>query len=258
VVVAVVLGINRRLGGLRRLGGTALLRLSVAGIVIALNWGAYIWGVNSGQVVQTSLGYFINPLVTVALSVVVLRETLRPVQWAALGLGLFAVGVLTVDYGHPPWLALLLACSFGFYGLIKSQVRATPPEGLFVEAAVMTLPALGVLVALAVMGQATWIGSQAGPGHLALLAAAGPVTAVPLLLFAAAARSLPLSTVGMLQYLAPTIQFLIGVLVRHEPMPPARLAGFALVWLALAVLTADALRHRRKRGRAALPVVTPA
>ena len=247
LVVGVVLSLNRRLGGLLRLGRKALLRLGVAGVVITVNWGAYIWGVNSAQVVQTSLGYFINPLVTVALSVVLLRERLRPVQLCALGLGLVAVAVLTWDYGQPPWLALLLACSFGFYGLIKNQVGVSAPEGLFVEAAVMTIPAMAVLGVLASSGQATWVGADANVGHLLLLAAAGPVTAVPLLFFAGAAGRLPLSTVGMLQYLAPTMQFLIGVLVRHEPLPAARLAGFVLVWTALAVLTAEAIHFRRHR-----------
>ena len=161
------------------------------------------------------------------------------------GLGAVAVGILSFDYGRLPWLALLLAISFGTYGFIKKGTSASAPEGLFVEAAALTIPALVVLAVLATSGGATWIGPDATPGHLLLLAAAGPVTAIPLLFFAGAARRLPLSTLGLLQYLAPVLQFAIGVLIRHEPMPPARLGGFALVWIALAILTVDAFRHRR-------------
>jgi chloramphenicol-sensitive protein RarD len=245
VVVALLLAIRRELRSMRRLDRGTLLRLCLAGIIIAVNWGAYIWGVNNGHVVETSLGYFINPLISVALGVVLLRERLRTMQWAAVALGALAVVILSVDYGRPPWLALLLAVSFGTYGLIKKHTRATAPEGLLVEAAVLTLPALVVLGVLAGTGGATWVGSSATPGHLLLLAAAGPATAIPLLFFAAAATRLPLSTLGLLQYLAPLMQFAIGVLVRREPLPPALLGGFALVWLALAVLTVDALRHRR-------------
>jgi chloramphenicol-sensitive protein RarD len=244
VVVALLLAVRRELRLLRRIDRATVLRLCLAGVIIAVNWGAYIWGVNNGHVVETSLGYFINPLITVALGVVVLRERLRPTQWTAVGLGAVAVVILSVDYGRPPWLALFLAVSFATYGLIKKSVRATAPEGLLIEAAVLTVPALAVLGVLAGTGGATWVGSAATPTHLLLLAAAGPATAVPLLFFAAAAKRLPLTTIGLLQYLAPLMQFAIGVLVRHEPTPPALLGGFALVWLALAILTVDALRHR--------------
>ena len=246
VVVALLLMVRRELGAVRRIDRDTVLRLCLAGVIIAVNWGAYIWGVNNGHVVETSLGYFINPLITVALGVVVLHEKLRRMQWVAVSLGAMAVVVLSVDYGRPPWLALLLAISFGTYGLIKKRIRATAPEGLLVEATVLTAPALAVLAVLAITGGATWVGSAANPGHLLLLAAAGPATAIPLLFFAAAATRLPLSTLGLLQYLAPLMQFAIGVLVRHEPMPPALLGGFALVWLALAILTVDALRHRHR------------
>ncbi len=247
IAVGVVLAVTGHLAHLRLLSRGAVIRLAIAGAVIAINWGAYIWGVNHEQVVQTSLGYFINPIVTVGLGVIVLGERLRRVQWVALGLGVLAVAVLTVNYGQPPWLALLLAFSFGTYGLLKNRVAVAPPEGLFIEAAVMTVPALAALGILAAVGQATWIGPAATPAHWALLAASGPVTAIPLLFFAGAANRLPLSTLGLLQYLAPVMQFLIGVGVRHEPMPPARLLGFGLVWVALAVLTTDALHHRRTR-----------
>jgi chloramphenicol-sensitive protein RarD len=244
-VVAILLAARKQLRGLRRLDRRTLSRLCIAGALIAVNWGAYIWGVNNAHVVETSLGYFINPLITISLGVLVLRERLRGAQWVAVALGAVAVGVLTVDYGRLPWLALLLAISFGTYGFIKKGTRATAPEGLFGEAAALTLPALAVLAVLAASGSATWVGHDATAGHLLLLAAAGPVTAVPLLFFAGAATRLPLSTLGLLQYLAPVIQFAIGVLIRREPMPPARLGGFALVWIALAILTLDAFRHRR-------------
>jgi chloramphenicol-sensitive protein RarD len=246
VVVALLLALRHELRAARAMDGDTLARLCIAGTIIAINWGAYIWGVNNGHVVETSLGYFINPLITVTLGVLLLHERLRAVQWAAVALGAVAVLVLSVDYGRPPWLALLLAVSFGTYGLIKKGVRASPPEGLLIEAAALTVPAMVVLAVLAAAGTATWVGAAASPGHLLLLATAGPVTAVPLLFFAGAATRLPLTTLGLLQYLAPVMQFAIGVMVRHEPMPPARLGGFALVWLALAILTVDALRQRRQ------------
>ncbi|PZR81923.1 MAG: EamA family transporter RarD [Candidatus Aeolococcus gillhamiae] len=246
VVVALLLAVRRELRGLRRLDRGTLLRLCLAGVIVAVNWGAYIWGVNNGHVVETSLGYFINPLLTVALGVILLHERLRRLQWAAVALGAVAVLILSVDYGRPPWLALFLAFSFAAYGLIKKRIRASAPEGLFIEAAALTVPALIVLGVLAGTGGATWVGPAATPGHLLLLIAAGPATAIPLLFFAAAATRLPLSTLGLLQYVTPVMQFAIGVLVRHEPLPPALLGGFALVWLALALLTMDAARHRTR------------
>ncbi|HEX4580117.1 MAG TPA: EamA family transporter RarD [Candidatus Dormibacteraeota bacterium] len=245
LVVAVILILRGQLRAMRAMDGAAVLRLCIAGVIVAVNWGGYIWGVNNGHVVETSLGYFINPLITVALGVLILHERLRRVQWAAVALGCVAVLVLSVDYGHPPWLALLLAISFGTYGLIKKGIGVSAPQGLLVEAAALAVPALAVLAFLAAQGSATWVGRAATPGHLLLLAVAGPATAVPLLFFAGAATRLPLSTLGLLQYLAPVMQFAIGVLVRGEPLPLARLAGFSLVWLALAILTTDALRHRR-------------
>ncbi len=244
VVVTLVLVVRRELHAVRRMDRGTVLRLCLAGTIIAVNWGGYIWGVNNGHVVESSLGYFINPLITVALGVLLLRERLRRMQWAAVALGVIAVVVLSVDYARPPWLALVLAFSFATYGLIKKRIRATAPEGLLVEAGVLALPALAVLGILAETGGATWVGRSATPGHLLLLVAAGPATAIPLLFFAAAATRLALSTLGLLQYLAPLMQFAIGVAIRHEPMPPALLSGFALVWLALVILTADALHHR--------------
>ncbi|RBY83430.1 EamA family transporter RarD [Blastococcus sp. TF02A-30] len=230
-----------------------VLVLAGAAVLIAANWLIFVYGVNSGHVVETSLGYFINPLVSVLLGVVVFAERLRPLQWLAVAIAAVAVGVLTVDYGRPPWIALSLAATFGLYGLMKKVVRVEAAPGLFVETALVSLPAVAVLAFLQADGSATF-GAE-GAGHVALLLSSGVATAVPLLLFAAAARRIPLSTVGLLQYLTPLMQLAIGVFVYDEPMPPARLAGFAIVWLALAVFTADSLRHAR--GLARRPVTEP-
>jgi len=250
LVVAVILVARNELRGVRSMDRATLLRLCLASIAIAANWGVYIWGVNNGHVIETSLGYFINPLVTIGLGVVILHERLRPVQWAAVALGALAVTVVSVDYGRPPWLSLILACSFGTYGFIKKGVRASAPEGLFIEGGALIVPALVLLIALALTGNATWVGHDATAGHLVLLISAGPVTALPLLLFAGAATRLPLSTMGLLQYLTPVLQFAIGVLVLREPTSLALLCGFALVWIALAILAVDGVRHRNQMPRA--------
>lgn len=251
VVVVGLIAVRRRLGGLR-----GVLRdrrrvglLLVAAVVIALNWYAYIYGVNSGRVVETSLGYFINPLVTVLLGVVVLRERLRALQWVAVGVAGLAVAVLTLDYGRPPWIALVLAASFGTYGLIKKTTAVGPAEGLAVESGALVVPALGYLIWLETTGDAVF--GHAGLGNALLLVIAGVVTSVPLLLFAGAARRVPLVTLGLLQYLAPTLQFLIGVLVLGEAMPAVRWIGFGLVWVGLALFSADQIAAQRTRRREA-------
>ncbi|XUL88695.1 EamA family transporter RarD [Streptomyces galilaeus] len=226
--------------------------VAIAAGFITVNWGVYIWAVNSGHVVEASLGYFINPLVTIAIGVLLLKERLRPVQWAAVGVGLAAVIVLTVGYGQPPWISLCLAFSFATYGLVKKKVNLGGIESLAAETAIQFLPALGYLLWLGAHGDATF--AQEGVGHAALLASTGVVTALPLVCFGAAAIRVPLSTLGLLQYLAPVFQFLLGILYFHESMPPARWAGFALVWLALVLLTTDAWRTSR-RGRAAAAAV---
>ncbi|MCI4063789.1 EamA family transporter RarD [Micromonospora sp. R77] len=252
--VALLLAALRNFGFLRALAHRPRTLAGIVGAaaLIAVNWGVYIYGVNSDRVVETALGYFINPLVSVLLGVFVLRERLRPAQWAALGVGALAVAVLTVDYGRLPWLALTLAVSFAGYGLVKKRLGLPAAEGLFVESAVLALPALAYLGWLVRRGESTF--GHVSAGHTTLLVLAGAATAVPLLLFAGAANRLPLSAVGMLQYLTPTLQLGCGVLIFHEPMPPARLAGFALVWAALIVFTVDALRqagHARAEARAA-------
>ncbi|WP_052411607.1 EamA family transporter RarD [Streptomyces sp. NRRL S-118] len=251
-VVGIALLALRRWGWIRELlrQPRKLGLIAVAAAVITVNWGLYIWSVNTGHVVESSLGYFINPLVTIALGVLLLKERLRPAQWAAVGTGFVAVVVLTLGYGRPPWISLTLACSFAVYGLVKKKVNLGGLESLAAETAIQFLPALGYLLWLGSQGSATF-GTQ-GPGHAALLAATGVVTATPLVCFGAAAIRVPLSTLGLLQYLAPMFQFGLGILYFHEAMPPERWAGFSLVWLALSVLTWDALRtSRRTRAEAA-------
>ena len=208
-----------------------------AGILIAVNWTVYVYASTTGFIVEAALGYFINPIVTVALGVLVLRERLRPWQWIAVGISVVAVLVLAIGYGQPPWIALTLALSFGVYGLLKNRMgpRVTAVAGLTLETAWLTPLAVVVLALLASAGALTM--GREGLGHAALLGLAGVVTAVPLLLFAAAARRLPLTVMGFIQYLAPLLQFAFGVAVMGEPMPPERWLGFALVWLALVVLT---------------------
>lgn len=228
----------------KRLGLVAL-----AATVITVNWGFYIWSVNAGHVVEASLGYFINPLVSIALGVLLLGERLRPAQWAAVGTGVAAVLVLAIGYGRPPWISLILAFSFGSYGLVKKKVNMSGLESLAAETAIQFLPALGYLLWLAAQGHSTF--TTEGAGHATLLASTGLVTAIPLVCFGAAAIRVPLSTLGLLQYLAPVFQFLLGIVYFHEAMPAERWAGFALVWVALIALTWDALRTARK-GRVAL------
>ncbi|MEV0096561.1 EamA family transporter RarD [Streptomyces sp. NPDC050738] len=249
-VVAIALLVMRRwawIGALirqpKRLG-----LITVAAIVISVNWGVYIWAVNSGHVVEASLGYFINPLVTIAMGVLLLGERLRRAQWVAVATGVAAVLVLAIGYGQPPWISLILAFSFATYGLVKKKVNLGGIESLAAETAVQFLPALGYLVFIGASGDSTF----STPAHGALLASTGLVTAIPLVCFGAAAIRVPLSTIGLLQFLTPVFQFGLGILYFHEAMPPERWAGFALVWLALTVLTWDALRNaHRNRAQAA-------
>jgi chloramphenicol-sensitive protein RarD len=258
VFVGMLLTVVRRWSHVRAIvtDGRRLLILTGAAVLVGANWLVFVYGVNSGHVVETSLGYFINPLLSVLLGVFVFSERLRPLQWTAVGIAVLAVAVLTVDYGRPPWIALVLALTFGVYGLLKKIVRVEAAPGLFVETALLALPAAGVLAVLHESGTGTF--GNAGSGHVLLLISSGIATSVPLLLFAAAARRIPLSTVGLLQYLTPSMQLVIGVFVYGEPMPPARLVGFAIVWVALAVFTADMLRHARANSRRAAVATAPA
>ncbi|MGY6499006.1 MAG: EamA family transporter RarD [Microcella sp.] len=237
---------NRRLLGLS----------AVTAVLIGINWHVYLYGSLNGFIVEAALGYFINPLVSIALGVIVLRERLRPVQWVAVGISVLAVVVLTVGYGRLPWIALVLAFSFGFYGFVKNRMgkRVTAVAGLTLESAWLVPLAVAELLVIAVFFDGLTMGRE-GVTHAVLLGFAGVVTAVPLLLFASAARRLPLTVLGFFQYFAPILQFLFGVFIMLEPMPPERWIGFALVWLALVVLTADAVHQRRRalRRRSAEP-----
>ncbi len=221
-----------------------LLLITVAAVVISVNWGGYIWGVSNGRVVETSLGYFINPLVTVLMGVLVLGEGLRRLQWAAVGIACVAVVVLAVDYGRPPWVALLLAFSFGTYGLAKKQASVGAVESITFETVVLAPVAAAYIAWLTVSGQSSF-GSH-GIGHALLFTTTGIVTAIPLMLFGAAAIRVSMVSLGLLQYLAPTIQFALGILVFDEDMPASRWVGFGLVWVALAMFTVEALNHRRQ------------
>lgn len=254
VFCALVLTVTRSWRGL-----AAVLRaprtmglVTLAAVLLAVNWLTFVFGTLTGHVVDAALGYFINPIVTVALAVLVLRERLRRLQWVALGFGASAVLVITIGYGRLPWIALTLAVSFGVYGLLKNRVgrSVAAAPGLAAETLVLAPAATAYLVWLHVAGDGTFGG--AGVGHALALAGTGVATALPLLLFGEAARRLPLSVVGMLQYLAPMLQFAIGVLVLHETMPPARWWGFGLVWVALVLLTVDGIRTGRA-GRLRVP-----
>ena len=238
---------------------TALLRdrrvvliMGAAGALIFVNWLTYVFATLSGQVVEAALGYFINPIVTVFLGVLVLRERLNAVQWTAVGISIVAVVVLAVGYGQLPWIALVLAFSFGFYGLIKKRVggRVDAVSGLTLETAWLAPLSAVLLVVVGATGGLTM--GTLGTWHTVLLLAAGAVTAIPLLFFAAASRRLPLIYMGFIQYFAPFIQFLVGVVVLREPMPLERWIGFGLVWVALVVLTFDLVRGARTARRAAL------
>ncbi|MCW2678710.1 MAG: EamA family transporter RarD [Frankiales bacterium] len=252
VVVVVLLAITRRFGTVKvaMADRRRALRLALAAVVIAINWGTYIYGVTHEMVVETSLGYFVNPIVTVLLGVLVLGERLRPAQWVALGAAFVAVVVLTVENGRPPWLALVLAFSFGTYGLLKKTAGVGAVEGLAIETAVLFPVAAAYVLLIGVNGTGTF-GSE-GPEHASLLALSGVITAVPLLLFGAAASRVPLTTLGVLQYLAPTMQFLLGVTLFDEPLPIVKLLGFVLVWIGLALFTADLVRHHRRTTRLAV------
>ncbi|MBB5806276.1 chloramphenicol-sensitive protein RarD [Saccharothrix ecbatanensis] len=242
VVMAVITAVLGRWAGIRRLSGRGWAMVAASSVLIAVNWGVYIHAVNTGHVVEAALGYFINPLVSVLLGVFVLRERLRLPQYAALAIAVTAVVVLAVDYGRLPWISLVLACSFGLYGLLKKTVPLEATASVTAESLVLAPVAVGYLIWLGPVGTF----ASHGWGHALILASAGLVTAIPLILFGAGARLVPLVTMGMLQYLAPVLQFAWGVFVMHEPMPASRWFGFALVWVALAVFTVDAVRVRRR------------
>lgn len=223
--------------------------LTLAGVLTSANWALFIWASTNGHVVDASLGYFITPLVSVALGVAVLRERLRPGQWVAIGLGAGAVAVLTAAYGGLPWIALGLAATFGLYGLIKKHLDVGAVEGLMVETAVLFPFAAVYTIVLQTSGQATF--GHVSLGNTLLGVGSGFVMMAPMLLFNAAATRVPLSVVGMLQFIEPIVQFLLGVLVFREVMPAVRWAAFALLWAALAMLTAEGVRRRSRAGAGA-------
>ncbi|MGJ9413244.1 EamA family transporter RarD [Aeromicrobium sp. CF4.19] len=221
-----------------------MLFLALASVAIALNWGGFIYGVTTGHVIETSLGYFINPLVTVLLGVEVLKETLRPAQWTAVAVGAVAVVVLTLDYGRLPWIALLVAGSFAAYGFLKKRASLGAFEGLGMETLILAPVALAFLVALELRDELAF--AHEGTANMALLVGTGVVTAIPLLMFGAAATRLSLTSIGLLQYLGPVLQFILGLVVFGEAMTTARWIGFVLVWSALVVFTVDAILNRRR------------
>ena len=229
-----------------------VLTMGLAGIFIFINWQTYVIAATTGHVVEAALGYFINPIITVLLGVFVLRERLRPLQWVAIGVSFLAVVVLAVGYGSLPWISLILAFSFGFYGLIKKRVGPSVDAvtGLTLETAWLAPVAIVQLFVVSSLSGLTF--GTVSPVHTMGLLAAGVITAVPLLLFAAAARRLPLTVLGLIQFVAPVLQFLVGVFVLKEAMPLERWAGFGLVWVALIILTVDMVASGRAPRRAAL------
>ncbi len=253
LTVALLVVVLRRTGRVRALlaDRRKVALLAVAAVVVSINWATYIYGVNNGRVVETSLGYFINPLVTVLMGVFLLGERLRPLQWMAMAVATAAVGVLAVDYGRLPYVALVLAFSFGTYGLAKKTANAGALESLAVETAFVA-PFAGAYVAWLLFTGASNFGAHGVP-HALLFTTTGIVTAVPLILFGAAATRVSMVSLGLLQYLAPILQFALGVFWFHESMPAGRLFGFVLVWIALAIFTVEAINHRRRQLRLTVP-----
>ena len=218
------------------------VKLLAATLLISVNWIVYIWATNNGHVVEASLGYYINPLIIISFGVLLLKEKMRTLQWVAVGIASLGVLVLTIDYGRLPWIALALAISWGSYGLIKKQLNLGALEGLAIETGILFIPYAAYLIYLGNQGSGQFGQS---PGLTILLISAGAVTAIPLLLFNGSTTRLPLSTIGLLQYITPTLQFSIGVWVLHEDMPPARWAGFLIIWIALITLGTDLVRSSR-------------
>lgn len=250
VFVALILAWLRRAAWLQHLTDRRVLfRFFASATTVSVNWGVYIWAVPAGHIVDASLGYFINPLVNVLIGTLFMAERMRPWQWVAVALATLGVAWLTWQAGTLPWIGLTLAFSFAAYGWLRKTAPLGAAEGLAVETALLTPFALGYLVWLASTGHSAFVSAS---WHTELLlVAAGPITALPLLLFAAGARRIPFSMLGMLQYIAPTLQLLIGVWLYHEPFPAAKATGYALIWLALAVFTAEGVWRLRVDARAA-------
>jgi chloramphenicol-sensitive protein RarD len=240
----VALGVSKQLKSTYALlkNPRVFIRLLLAAGLISVNWLVYIWAVNNGHVVESALGYYINPLIIIAFGVIMLREKMRKLQWTAVGFGALGVLVLTIDYGRLPWIALALAFSWGSYGLVKKQLNLGALEGLAIET-LLSLPIYGgylIYIGLNGTGQ---LGTSLGLSLL--LIGGGVVTAIPLLLFNGSTTRLPFTIIGLLQYITPTIQFSIGVWVRHEDMPTARWVGFLIIWAALVTLAIDLIKSGR-------------
>lgn len=243
VICVAVLALTRQLRWIRDMfrDGRRLGTMTFAGLLIGTNWTVYTFAVLSGHVTEAALGYFLNPLVTVGIGVIVLRERLRPAQWVAVAIGLAAAVYLTIDYGSPPWISLVLAFSFATYGLLKKHLGGSMSalDSLTAETVVLLPFAIGLLIWLSATGEQTFTGH--GGGHTALLLTTGIATAIPLLLFAASAKRVPLVTVGLLQFLTPVLQLLTAVLLLGEVLPASRWIGFGMVWVALVVLSVDSV-----------------
>jgi chloramphenicol-sensitive protein RarD len=246
LLVLAVAWLRRRGTAWPAVGPSVVTTYALAAVLIGGNWFLFIWGVGHGRVLETSLGYFLSPLVNVLLGVVVLRERLRPAQWAAVGIAALGLAYLVAAVGGLPWIAIGLAVTFGSYGLVKKRAPLPALQGLTLETAVLWLPAAG-LIGLGILDGtgAFWSGMSATDGYLVL---GGLVTVVPLLLFASAVQLVPLSTAGILQYISPSIQFLLGVLLYHEPFGSAQLRGFVAVWVALVVFAADGVWSSSRNG----------
>ena len=240
IVLAITHALKSTLATFRR--PKVAIKLFLASILISINWLVYIWATNNGHVVEASLGYYINPLVIIAFGVILLKEKMRQLQWVAVSIATVGVIILTVDYGRLPWVALGLALSWGTYGLVKKQLGLGALEGLAIETMIAFIPYCGYLLFIGSKGEGQF-GNEIG--LTALLISAGAVTAIPLLLFNGSTTRLPYSTIGLLQYITPTIQFSIGVWVNHEAMPTARWVGFIFIWLALITLAGDLLKSSR-------------
>jgi chloramphenicol-sensitive protein RarD len=223
---------------------TAVIACALGGLILSINWTVYAYAVSNQAVIEGALGYYINPLVTVFLAVVLLRERLSPLQWVALAVAGLAVVILIIGYGRIPWIALVLGVTFAFYGLTKKLGKAPPLEAVGIETGAMFIPALILLGVLAQRQELTT--TQQGLGTSALLMGLGILTVVPLLLFGYATPKVPLSLMGLMQYTNPTIQFILGLVVFQEAMSPTRFIGFALVWIALTILAVDGLRSARR------------
>jgi chloramphenicol-sensitive protein RarD len=240
VILALTKALKATLVTLKRPG--VAVKLFASSFLISINWLVYIWATNNGHVVEASLGYYINPLIIIAIGVLLLKEKMRTLQWVAVGIASIGVLILTIDYGRLPWIALALAISWGSYGLIKKQLGLGALEGLAIETGISFIPYAGYLIYLGNQGTGQF-GHHVG--LTILLISAGAITAIPLLLFNGSTTRLPLSTIGLLQYITPTFQFSIGVWVRHEAMPAARWIGFLTIWIALITLGTDLVRSSR-------------